>query len=122
MIVIVMTEFWKIQYASDSWLTKCNFKELFFFSFLFGKVGDIRDESNLLCSAELGKLFSEINFSYFRKQLTKLFKNNLLQPLRSKKDTSNWKKENYNAINPCLFVFFFFRFLNRSRKPLSNCI
>lgn len=28
-----------------------------FFSFLYGKVGDIRDEENLLCGAELGKLF-----------------------------------------------------------------
>ena len=31
-----------------------------FFFFLYGKVGDIRDEPNLLCGAELGKLFSEI--------------------------------------------------------------
>ena len=26
------------------------------FFFLYGKVGDIRDEPNLLCGAELGKL------------------------------------------------------------------
>lgn len=78
MIAIVITEFCNIQYARDSWLKKRNFKE-FFFSFLYGKVGDIRDEENLLCGAELGKLFSEIY-----KQI-----NNLPQPLCSKKDTSN---------------------------------
>ena len=37
----------------DWWLKKCNFKE-------FGKVGDIGDEENLLCGAELGKLFSDM--------------------------------------------------------------
>ena len=105
MIAIVITAFCNVQYASDSWLKKCNFKE--FFSFHYGKVGDIRDQENLLCGAELGKLFSEVY-----KQI-----NNLLQLLCSKKDTSNWIEENYSAINAC-----FFKFLNRSRKPLSNCI